>query len=1341
MTTQNSHKTQTTRKSSFLRIEHTDPNHSERMHIGKMLRAASSSVQRCLLQRTSTTRKNASSKSLNRLFTTNENRFYYRRTLQQQPASLLASSPHSTSHILFNPVPNESFRYFSSIVDRDSLEKDTSKVAMEASGQSEWAVKLTKHLHVYYARLGLTQQIHFQHAYEFKEGTSNFNEKGWTASFTCPITAMKIKAGTIKTHLRGTFSDKKNEEILIVFEKDGIIYYDNKKLAQRACVAAVVDCLSANFLQDNLPDEELLLEQYCEGVPFVDLAAAITEVQVKTSSEAAQIENGKDLAGWSYNPMNSIAYLHRLYNPKDLRASTVSDAITYRSSHLEDDVQKRVYWTAQFQSPITSECFQSGILKSEDSVRIQGETFYSNKKLARMSSVGRAVDCFIHRRGWIGNTSDNDFLFPDECVNGYEQFCVEEPYSAVGKVKVRVDVFVPPPQKEKPTDPLITPKQVINNRYQALLREAVVQDCFMNESIDIDVDGKMLPYWSSTFECPVTGKIFPGGTLINIVECSSQGTAPGTMNVDGIVYYFDKKNAEHAAAGRTFDILSATNFFSSFGLNDYKVVPRFCEEDPHSYTEEYADDDEYDEFVIQDVPRAGSFNTGSDSRRTTMDVVLDVWAEHSVQYELKESVPSSDAISTAKSWLEKMKLEAGVPGTKAASKTMTTLRQTTVSTFSCNAILKALANAHLNGSAGGSEDLARQIIKLMISSSSSSAELPCAPDSSTFTSYIRCLRCKSPHDTADRAENFLEDMLAGKSFEGMKLPEPDCESFNAVMKQWLYVPGENSHAKVAALFNRLESVADSTSSGLRPNKESFLLVLESLAMSEDEFNPTEAQKWICHMQEHVSTSDDDDMIVDTEVYNAPLPLPVGQNDMKSYIKGIYSADFVSKRKEEDTLHVNAIKIENWFHEMERISVEEGKILAAPDIDTYEAVIQAWIKLASVEGLLKAEKWAMRATEASAIDSDISPRLDTFRTLALAWAWSGSSQAPQRIENIIQKLDGLSETFPELTPDGELRSLLLVALRNEQNMDPNRTLLHRAQEASAYLNLIIDSHGGSEDFVLAGDAFVTLIDLWHMAASETSEDIHSAASEIIETVRMYVKYTGTLSMLKEKINDPNTNVSEETLEKGRRVFLDGDKIHEKAMQTILSVAGHEEERRKLVERYFHEIERFLLRRNNFQRMLVSLSDEWGVDDYDLPIPVDLFEETLNWCKYLSNPTRNGEAIRLTIDIFRWTLHYQQQGVIDQSKSVDIYAGVMEVISAVVQSDAEKVLLVEKIVSDIVESNPGNNSIVSLIKSRVPKDIDVDDILNSARLPAQRKSKKRKRLKKRRVKLLQRDDCMR
>jgi len=1331
-----------------------------------MLRATSSSVQRCLIQRTSKTRNTISSKSFNsRLLTisisNNESRFYYsRRTFQQQP-SLLASSPHSTSHILVNPLPNESFRQLSSIVTPDSEEKETSKVqvttmasTMEASGQSEWAIALTKHLHIYYSRLGLTQQINFQHAYEFKEGISDSNEKGWTASFTCPVTAMNIKAGTIKTHLRGAFSDKKNDNdesssSMNVFEKDGDIYYDNKKLAQRACVATVVDLLSAKVLQDNLPDEEVLLEQYCEEVPFVDLAAAIAEVQVNASPETTQTqmqtENGQDNAGWSHNPMNAIAYLHRLYNAKDLRASTVSDAVTYRSSHLEDDGSKRVYWTAQFQSPITSECFQSGILKSEDSIRIKGETFYTNKKLARMSAVGRAVDCFVHRRGWIGNVSDNDsdsaFSFSDECVNGYEQFCVEEPYTAVGEVRVSVDVFVPPPQKEKPTDPLITPKQVINNRYQALLRDAIGQDCFTNESINIDIDGKMLPYWSSTFECPVTGRIFPGGTLINIDECASQGTAPGTMNIDGIVYYFDKKNAEHAAAGRTFDILSATNFYSSFGLNDYKVVPRFCEEDPHSYTEEYADDEDYDEFVIQDVPRAGSFNTGSDSSRTTMDVVLDVWAEHSVQHELKESVPSSDAISTAKSWLEKMKSEAGVPGAKTASKTMTTLRQTTVSTFSCNAILKALANAHSNESAGDIEDLAREIIKLMISSSSSSAELPCAPDSSTFTSYMRCLRSKSPHDTADRAENFLEDMLAGNSFEGMKLPEPDCESFNAVMKQWLYVPGEKSQAKVAALFSRLESAADSTSSGLRSNKESFLLVLESLAVSVDEFNHIEAKKWICLMQEHVSTSDDDDMIVDTEVYNAPLPLPVGQNDIKEYIKGIYSADFVCERSEEDPLYVNAIKIENWFHEMERISVEEGKILAAPDIDTYEAVIQAWIKLASEEGLLKAEKWAMRATEAAAIDSDISPRLDTFRSLALAWAWSGSLQAPQRIEKIIQELDGLSETFPELTPDGELRSLFLVALRNEQCTNPDRTVLDRAQAASEYLNLIIDSHGGSDDFVLNGDVFLTLIDLWHMAASETSETIQSAASEIIETVRMHHKYTGTLSMLKEQYNDPNKYVAEGTLEKCRSMFLDGDKIHEKAMKSILSVAENEEERRKLVESYFHEIERFLLRRDNFQRMLVPSSDEWGVDDYDLPIPADLFEETLNWCKYLSNPTRNGEAIRLTTDIFRWTLHYQHQGAIAQSKAVDIYSGVMEVISAVVQSDAEKVLLVKKIVSDIVESNPGNNSIVSSIKSRVPKDIDVDDILNSARLPTERKSKKRKRFRKRRVKLLQRDDCIR
>jgi len=1233
---------------------------------------------------------------------------------------------------------------------------------MESESESE----LADQLHIYYSRLGLSHPINFHNAYEYEQllrdadadaDGAGLYDKGWTASFICPVTATRIRAGTIRMHLRGPPSETETDDkapVNIILEKDGKVYYESKKLAKRACAAAVVDCLSARILNDN--DS---LRQYCKEGPSVDLAAIITtalEQQQQQDQQqpkdqdsqqgrntSVQPANNTDGTGWGHNAMVAVAHLHRIYNPKDLRASTISDAVTYKSSQglIENDPSRRVYWTAQFRSPITSECFQSGILKDEDSLRIDGETFYNNKKLARMSAIGRAVDCFVHRRGWIGNNNDDNgdgdddgkgFVFPEDDMLDYQQFCVEEPYDAAVGVEIVVGAFVPPPQKEKTTDASITPKEVINNRYQKLLRDGntIGQDCFSNASVDLDIDGKTLTYCTSTFECPVTGKIFPSGTLINVDECASQGTAPAMKNIDGVVYYFDKKNAEHAAAGRTFDILSATNFFSSFGLNDYKVVPQFCEEDPHSYTDEYySDDDDFDEFVIQDVPRAGGNMAGDNSNRTTMDVVLDAWADYSVQNELQEALPSSDAISTAKSWLEKMKSEAGAPGSKAASKKMTTLRQTTVSTFSCNAILKALANANYSGSADDIEALAGEIIKLMISSSSSGEELPCAPNTSTFASYIRCFQSASPLESAKRAEKFLDDMLNGKVFEGAKLPEPDCEFFNAVMKQWFQVPDQNYQRRIAALFNKLEFTANTTSNDLRPNKESYLVALESLAMSEDEFNPIEAQKWIDRMLKHVAKSDDDDMIVDTEVYNAALPLPVDQYHLTEYIKSVYNPESWNKDKPSKA---NAIKVENWFHEMERLSVEEGKLLAAPDMDTYEAVIQAWIKLGSEEGLLKAEKWALLTTEAAAIDSDISPRLSTFRALALAWAWSGSAQAPERLESIFQQLDSLSETFPELTPDGELRSLLLVAWQNQRITESNRSLSDVAQDASDYLNSIIDTHGGSGDFFLAGDVFLNLNNLHHKAANESTQNTPKVASDMIQTIRVFNKYAESFPMLKKIHNDLSKDAPKETIDKYLRIFNDGDVVYEEVMKSMLSATeGQQEENKTLVERHFHEIERFLLRRDKLQRTYCPSTNEWGVHGHDLPIPSDLFLATLNWCKYLTNPTRNGEAVRLTMDIFRWTLNCQRQDMISQSKAIDIYAEVMEVVSAVVATNAEKALLVKKIVDDIIESNPGNNRILSSIKSRVPAGIDTAAFMTKARQPIERKYKSRKRVRKRRM----------
>jgi hypothetical protein len=41
-------------------------------------------------------------------------------------------------------------------------------------------------------------------------------------------------------------------------------------------------------------------------------------------------------------------------------------------------------------------------------------------------------------------------------------------------------------------------------------------------------------------------------------------------------------------------------------------------------------------------------------------------------------------------------------------------------------------------------------------------------------------------------------------------------------------------------------------------------------------------------------------------------------------------------------------VEEWISKMERISIDNGQTAVAPDIRTYEAVIQAWTKTGTGE---------------------------------------------------------------------------------------------------------------------------------------------------------------------------------------------------------------------------------------------------------------------------------------------------------------------------------------------------------------------------------------------------------
>ena len=1184
----------------------------------------------------------------------------------------------------------------------------------------------------------------------------------WKASFLCPITGIRIHSGTLRNE-KSFLGDRISD----VLSDGGEISYRSQYVAKRVCAATVADYLAANDIKHAIPGTY----QYCEEDPNVDLHAAIRESNMGTNADTnkdafteapasaslctlvQQQQNVSDVSEEkSYvfptkgavkrfeNPMSALFHLHRLYNPKDLKAAAVNDGLTYKSiSHRGIDGSERIYWTSEFRSPVTSEIFSAGNSIGQDSICVDGKAYYGGKKAAKAAVLSRAVDCFVHRQGWINHDSASEpYRFPSDYLEGvsYEPFCLDTPYDSSADVKICLDPFIPPPRKENTSETLVTAKSVVYNSYQKVLREAINQDCFVTESIDVDINGEIVPYWTSTFECPITGRLFGTGTLIYADEDPYDESSFPTMQVvGGVICYSNQKLAEHACAGRTFDILSASNFFSSFGANNHYEVPQFCQEDPNSDEEEC---EEVDEFVIETIPFAGNFGLDGSTCRTTMDVILDTWAEHSSNR--ANDLLSGDPISTAVSWIENMQAEADGLLSRNTPTALSSLRQSTVSTFSCNAILKALANCKKPGADDDIRQLSRKILSLMIDLSRDRSEvtaLSCSPDVTTFNLFIPCIRSTALRKSAEEAEAFLEDMLNGRPYKGFGLPKPDSNTFNAVMKQWQSVPDEEKQDHISRLFLMLEAKMTPLNT-LGPNKETFMIALRSLASERrDEtspfiFNPEKAQKWIDCMEKHALQSNEENMTIDADVYNAALPC-------ESYKTDVQKQTFPSRLSAGNIIRHNACNVEKWFRSMQRISSEEGKQFVAPNRSTYESVIQAWVQNKSKEGLANAEKWAFEAVD----DPNIYPRIDMFRTLIEAWAHSGDESSPMKIQTLIERLDALSKTIPELEPDGNLRSLTITAWRNYQLRygDKSSTVGHPSDlqgigpECMAYLTSIVDKN---EDNILQGGVFELLIDIWSDTSSlqrTSRDDAFNRAGGMIDTIDIYYKYIDSYN-LKNPSSDNGISESDKRTtqlfdtryEKHLSIISDGDSIFEKLIKSMLSVAGPDEALSKeIADEYFHKIEAYLSRRDKFQRGLSSSELELDAGQRLPLFPEALFQETMNFSKYLISPTRNGDAVKVAMDIFHCTLRQLKQDAISQTQAIAMYSLVIDVFDTVVSNQTEKSLLMNRILKNILESNPKNETIVSAIKRKIPDEVDLKETLQQATSSPSMRTKKRKRTK--------------
>jgi hypothetical protein len=263
-------------------------------------------------------------------------------------------------------------------------------------------------------------------------------------------------------------------------------------------------------------------------------------------------------------------------------------------------------------------------------------------------------------------------------------------------------------------------------------------------------------------------------------------------------------------------------------------------------------------------------------------------------------------------------------------------------------------------------------------------------------------------------------------------------------------------------------------------------------------------------------------------------------------------------------------------------------------------------------------------------------------------------------------------------------------------------------------------------------------MWKEATRSCPGQFDKISSGMMETVKLYNDYTDSIGVWVEENyieeqydeNDESKPISGRNRDKFLSAMVGGDRIIEEFMKLVKDNPDmREEDKINTILKYFHEIERFLLRRNKFQRLYSPSIEEWGVRSHSLPFPETLFRETLNWCKALTDPTRYAEAIELAMDVLRWTINYHQQDFIPQSKAIELYTEIIEVVKTVACTSVEQNLLIKKVMSDIFLSEKGNNSVVvSDLKKIFPENLDVSDLVLHGKKSISKKSKRRKLRKK-------------
>lgn len=534
-------------------------------------------------------------------------------------------------------------------------------------------------------------------------------------------------------------------------------------------------------------------------------------------------------------------------------------------------------------------------------------------------------------------------------------------------------------------------------------------------------------------------------------------------------------------------------------------------------------DDEYDLYHFQDFVRklpaqrlleVATSSVGSNSRR--------IW-NGSSSSTCAAAVEAGGVVEVAEAWLSSC-LQASRAQQFGPHRLCLPRTDTLTILLYSKVILAALAEtsqASLVGSVARIEDVAKRILDALWSTENAK------PDSDMYTLYLKCIGGMNSNAVVVKAEAIVEAMILGskRSGDGNVLPKPNQSTFNALIQITAQVGGTNGR------------LAKFTDKDFSPDRESFLAVLSSsIYQPTDEletrgFDPSFAKECIQRMSELTAETGDASLQPDTQIYNAPLRWtggPLLWAESRLYARflpwdnydQIFSKGARTNVDDDDVRLREAKDMEAWLDMMEAESASNVRM--APDIETYEAVIQGWLRSASRVGLDRAESVAMRLI-APGGSGTVKPRLQTFHPLIAAWHHSRDHRSPTKTIEWVKRWEEIS--FIDGTRlDSRLAGIYMIALLKEQGE------LHRKQESSTssgplkaditaaavdcsrILNaefkcfergLVVGStHGPPLDVIL----FVHTIRAWENAAScvdvDEAEMIDRARSEIIDVFALF-----------------------------------------------------------------------------------------------------------------------------------------------------------------------------------------------------------------------------------------------